>query len=607
MAIQLGSAYGKISLDSSGFVAGIKKSKESLSTLSNSAAQFGAAMKDIGQKLTLGLTLPIAGLGAASIKMASDMVETKSKVQVVFGEMSDAVTEWSVNSSNSMQLSRQEALEAASTFGNLFVAMKVGQKDAAEMSMSLVQLAGDLGSINNIDPSLVLIKLKSGIVGETEAVRDLGIDLRATTVEAKAMEMGFQKVNDQFAQGDLIAARYALILEQTKVAQGDIARTGGELSGQLRTLHANWKDVLAVLGQSLLPIAKKVVTVLNEWLEKFKNLSPAQQKLIIYVGLFLAVLGPLMIALGTVIPLLKLTHQHTFSLGGAILSVIFGFAKLVAAAAIVVSVLEYFGVATGAVGAGVVALNTAIVGVGATIGSIVLPVLAVIAVIALLYIAWKKNLFGIQDLVAKSAAGYRQAWARFTEWWKTNSASTADEVRMAFAQLPASIQASFRNIGSSVSGAWSNFMNWIRNALSQIRGYMANAFTNVNWSVIGKNILLGIANGMLLGLPNLLTIVVKVAQSVLTQIKKSLGIKSPSSEAMKLGAYTAQGFALGLQSMSPEAISRSLIKPITNPASTNQQNITMQFASGVTISQVRGMIAESHAEIVNTMIGALNG
>jgi hypothetical protein len=506
-----------------------------------------------------------------------------------------------------MHLSRQEALEAAATFGNLFIAMKIGRPEAAQMSTTLVQLAADLGSINNIDPSIALIKLKSGIVGETEAVRDLGIDLRMTVVQAKAAEMGFQKLNGQFTQGDLIAARYAIIMEQTAVAQGDIARTGGELAGQMVQLNAQWKDALTTLGKNLLPIALKFITFLNDMLDKFNKLSPEQQKFIGKIVLLVAVIGPLLIVLGTLVPLLGRLHIGFNPLSGGVLGLVFGFVKLVAAAAIVVNVLGFFGVSTGAAGAGVLALNTAIVGVGASILAVVGPILIVIAVVGLLYWAWKKNLFGIQDLVAKSAAGYRMAWARFTSWWKENSAEAAESVKGTFAQLPGTISSSFQNIVKSVSGAWTNFVNWLRNALTSMRTYISTAFTNVNWAQVGKYILLGIANGLLLGLPSLLAIVVKVAQSVLAQIKKSLGISSPSKEAFKLGAFTAQGFALGLQTMSPDAIARSLTKPITQNSSSQSQTIIQNFAGGVTLKEVRGLIAANNEELVNTMVGALNG
>ena len=118
----------------------------------------------------------------------------------------------------------------------------------------------------------------------------------------------------------------------------------------------------------------------------------------------------------------------------------------------------------------------------------------------------------------------------------------------------------------------------------------------------------GLANhGLLGGLPSLLSIVVKVAESVLTQIKKSLGISSPSREAMKLGMFTAQGFQMGLQKVSPEDMARSLVKPIMNQSSTTQQINNFSFANGVTLRDVRGYVDSSVEGIMNTIIGTLGG
>jgi hypothetical protein len=125
---------------------------------------------------------------------------------------------------------------------------------------------------------------------------------------------------------------------------------------------------------------------------------------------------------------------------------------------------------------------------------------------------------------------------------------------------------------------------------------------------VGKFILLGLANGMLMGLPNLLLIAKRIADSLLAQIKRSLGIASDSKEAIKLGFFTGHGFMTGLQrGANPEDMARSLARPITNMNTSTQQTIIQNFASGLTTTQVRGMIAENNEALMNTMIGALSG
>ena len=165
MSIQLGSAYGKIVIDSSGVTVGVGNATKSLGSLTAIAGQVGGAMQSVGRAMTIGLTLPILAIGGASIKAASDLEETRNKVKVVFGDMSDDVLEWSKNSASAFGQSKQQALEAAGTFGNLFTSMGLAQGESADMSRGLVELAADLASFNNIDPAIVLEKLRSGLVG----------------------------------------------------------------------------------------------------------------------------------------------------------------------------------------------------------------------------------------------------------------------------------------------------------------------------------------------------------------------------------------------------------------------------------------------------------
>ena len=549
MAIQLGSAYGKIEIDASGVKRGTDNAIKSMESLQEKAKQLGATMQSVGKAMTVAITIPLALMGKQAVMAASDFVETKNKVAVVFKDMTDSVMKWSVGSAKSMHLSQQQALEAASTFGNLFIAMKIGTKESADMSMALVQLAADLGSMNNIDPTLVLAKLKSGIVGETEAVRDLGIDLRATTVEAKALEMGFVKVNGVFSQSSLIAARYAIIMEQTKVAQGDVARTGAEFAGQLVELKAHWGDTLRILGENLLPIVKEILTQLNKWLAWFNNADPKTQKFIATLLLIAFVAGPLLMLFGKLLPMAFAGATGSINpFHFSILGLVGTFVKWVGIAALVVKVLGALGIATGPVGAAILAVQAAIAGVGVSIASIVLPILLIIGTLALLYLAFKNNWFGITDTV-------KQAWF--------------------------------------LIGYYINQM------VVKIR----DLFAKIDWKSFGKYMMQGLATGMLGGIPMIVSAAIKAGQMALAAIRKALGISSPSKEFMKLGVFSGQGFSAGLaNAMNPNEIARTMAKPIQNMSSNTSTNNTINLSGGLTLRDVDEMMSRK----INSFAGRLD-
>ena len=524
MAIQLGSAYGKIVIDSSGVTIGVGNATKSLGSLSEVALKVGTAMQNAGKMMTLGLTLPIAALGVASIKAASDLEETKNKVKVVFGEMSDDVLKWSKNSATAFGQSQQQALEAAGTFGNLFTSMGLAQKESADMSEGLVQLAADLASFNNIDPALVLEKLRSGLVGEVEPLRTLGINLTMAATKAKAVEMGLAGANGEVTQAALLQARYALMLEQSKNAQGDFARTSDGLANQSRILNAQFKDSLAMLGQNLLPIALALVQALNKMLTAFNNMpAPVQKAMLVLAGL-VAALGPILIVVGWFVQLF---------------GVISG----------IVTTLGTLGITFGGVAAAASAAGTAFLAFAASLALVILPIIVIIATLALLYYAFKNNVFGITDTV-------KQLW----------------------------------------------FL--IKYYFGLITKWIVDSFRKINWREIGKFMLLGLASGMLGGIPMIVAAAMKAGQAALTAIKHALGIASPSIEFMKLGAFSGKGFQIGLQNaMDPNAIARTMAKPVQNMSSQNNSSNTINLSGGLTIRDADRMMDEKIGRFAKLAMG----
>ena len=136
------------------------------------------------------------------------------------------------------------------------------------MSTSLVKLAADLACFNNIDPGEALDKLRSGLVGEAEPLRQVGILLSEDAVQAKALALGLAATARELTEADKVQARYALIMEQRPAAQGDFART----STGLANAHAHHPRLLGghhhQLGQAFLPIVARAATFLAQQLPR---------------------------------------------------------------------------------------------------------------------------------------------------------------------------------------------------------------------------------------------------------------------------------------------------------------------------------------------------
>lgn len=205
----------------------------------------------------------VTGL-ATMVGSASDLNEQMSKTNVVFGVSARIVTDFARTTATSFGISRVAALEAAGNFGLLFDQIGATPEQSAKMSTSLVALAGDLASFYNIATNDALEKLRSGLVGEAEPLRSVGVFLTEGAVKAKAYAVGIATAGTELTEGQKILARYELILEQTGKAQGDFARTSDGVANQQRILSATLKDLGTNLGAILLPIVNGALLVFND-------------------------------------------------------------------------------------------------------------------------------------------------------------------------------------------------------------------------------------------------------------------------------------------------------------------------------------------------------
>src|SRR5215211_3162225 len=181
------------------------------------AQKSAKSMDEFKRATTLAATAVGVAIGV-SIKNASNLAESLNKSRVVFGKSADDIEKFGDSSASAFGISKQGAIEASASFGNLFQTMGLGQPEAANMSMSLVELAADLASFNNIGTDEALEKLRAGLVGEIEPLRSVGVQINETAVKAELLRLGVEKVNGEFTEADKVQARYNLILRQTTTA-----------------------------------------------------------------------------------------------------------------------------------------------------------------------------------------------------------------------------------------------------------------------------------------------------------------------------------------------------------------------------------------------------
>lgn len=277
-----------------------QKARKQLEELNNAdleklIASFGDAgerLDAMGGKLTAGVTLPLAAAGTAAYKYASDTEESLNKVEVAFGGASDAVKSWSETTLTSIGLARGTSLDMAALFGDMATSMGLSREEAAQMSMALVDLSGDLASFKNASIDQVQTALKSIFTGETESLKELGVVMTQANLQAYALAKGYQTAYTAMDQAQQVAVRYQYVLDNTQNAQGDFARTSDSAANQVRILQESLKEAAAAAGEELLPVITPIITNLAELVQSFGDLDEGTRKAVVQVGLFAAALGP---------------------------------------------------------------------------------------------------------------------------------------------------------------------------------------------------------------------------------------------------------------------------------------------------------------------------
>lgn len=508
-----------------------KKTQTWSANVSKSMKDVGAKLTDVGRGMTTYVTLPIIGAGVAATKFASDLSETKNKVNVVFGSMSEDVMRWSQTSDRALGLSQQKALDAVGTFGAMADSAGMSAAENIKWSQSLVQLSSDWSSFYNLNPVDSLNAIQSAVAGQFEPLRRMGIVINQAALEEKALRMGLMEEGGVLSDAARYQALYALMVEKSSAAQGDFARTADGAANQARIVQAQFENAAATIGNQLLPYATQLLGWVSQAITWFSMLNPEQQKwLLILLGIA-AVLGPLVMVVGSLITAIGVIIPVITAVGSALLPL-----------------LPY--------------------------------ILLIVAALGLLYLAWTNNWFGIQEKTRAAwdwiksiiASGVqfiqdltsgKLGW--LSEMWSNTMGAIATVIENGLAiwrhlkqawmnlmngnwymfgkEMRLIWEAIMRIIGAVVGAGWENLKLLFANALKRIVEY----FRTLDWKQVGTFIMQGIAFGLDDAIPMLLSIVKKVGSAFMEAIKGYFSIHSESKllkqeVGWEMGAGTASGF-----------------------------------------------------------------
>lgn len=214
---------------------------------------------------TLKLKMAFVALTTATVKFtkealknASDLEEVQNVVDVVYGDMSNAVDNWSKTAAKNFGLSETLAKKYAGLYGAMSKSFDFATEDALTMGTTLAGLAGDVASFYNISVEDAYKKLKSVYSGETETLKDIGVVMTQTALDQYALAHGYSRTTKEMSEQEKVALRYRFILDKLSEANGDYLRTSGNWANMVRTAKLEIQSLSGEVGSELMPAAKIV-------------------------------------------------------------------------------------------------------------------------------------------------------------------------------------------------------------------------------------------------------------------------------------------------------------------------------------------------------------
>ena len=279
-----------------------EKMRKSIERTKKAFVDASAKMRRAGAIMSAAITVPVALIARSLKNAARDAEETRSKFATVFSDLGVNAEKTADTFAKNFGLAGTSARQLLGDTGDILVGFGFTEKATLDLSLKVNRLAVDLASFSNFAGGAegASKALTKALLGEAESVKALGIVIRQDTPEYKGLVNWIQRTQKvSLVQAKALAA-LRIATKQSSKAIGDHARTLEELANQERLTSERIKDLKESFGRVLLPVAQKITRAIRSVAVWMANLSPSTKKTILIIAALVAVLGPLLLLLGSI-------------------------------------------------------------------------------------------------------------------------------------------------------------------------------------------------------------------------------------------------------------------------------------------------------------------
>jgi phage-related protein len=596
----------KIELDDSGFNSGMTKAQGNFDKFKSGLGTVGGVLgKTIGAGVTVAGGALVA-FGKKGIETASDLNEVQNIVNTTFGGNASKINNWAKSAATSFGMSELSAKQYNGIMGSMLKSMGLTGNQVSDMSTKMVGLAGDMASFYNLDPSEAFEKIRSGISGETEPLKQLGINMSVANLNAFAMSQGLGKTYDSMTQSEQATLRYNYLLNASKDAQGDFSKTSGSLANQMRIAQLKVTDLAGAFGQSLLPMANQalggILSFVNQSQSAFTNLFTG------FSGLLMGTKGAEEQFTSGATTLINSLVTEVVNITPKILTVVTALLPAVTTAlmsnlpTLITAVMDIFPQISSTLlsmlpmilNCGVQVILSLVTGLASALPQLIPQIINTVITMASTLLA---NVDKIVNAGLNLLMGLAQGLITALPQLIAKAPIIIQNLVTAITNnLPKIVEVGIQLI-IALAGALIKSIPQLIVAIPQIIAAIVNGFANYYGQManVGLNMIKGIWNGISNAASWLWSKVSGFCDDLVNRIKRKLGIHSPSTVFAELGDYMAQGLGIGFTSQMTN-VSRQMQKAIPTSfdfdisSNINRQfsglksNLQMQSSSGYAVA-----------------------
>lgn len=163
----------------------------------------------------------------------------------------------------SLGINPDQVMQYQAMFGQMASSIGISSENALDLSSALTRIGADLASVRNMDFDKVWTDMASGLAGMSRTLDKYGVNIRNVNLQQKLNELGIAANISALNQNDKALLRTIILLDSTKYAWGDLAKTINQPANQLRMLKANFGTLAQTIGNLFMPVIAKVLPFIN--------------------------------------------------------------------------------------------------------------------------------------------------------------------------------------------------------------------------------------------------------------------------------------------------------------------------------------------------------